>query len=780
MALGKLQIVPTVNKDDTEYAATGQATDAQLIRWVRGWPQTWGGWSKAGQNAVDGVPRNADTWTTSNGDTFAMVGTHKHLYAFDGARFWNITPVRKITEPAGADPFTTTAGGGAGQSVDVTVTDTAHGAIRGDTVYIGGATNFDNLSFGTTSGTLGSDPFSTTKNSKIVVVNETDHGLTTDDIVYFTGASAVGGITIGGSGSGSFGTDPYTTVEDTETVVVTLSSHGLFTGETVTISDGTAVNGITVSGDYVVTVTDANTFVITTDTKASASGGGGDTPSYSWVRPYTVYVIGDDNYLIMHPEAATSAASGGGASVAFVYRRQYEVVSVTDTNNYVISVPATGTQAGTTGGGSVADIEYEINIGLRDGIGGKGFGLGRYGEGGFGLNEPDEDIVEPRIWHLASRGDYGYANPLGGTIYEWTAILSRRAKALSNAPGKVLAMLVTEEFSIMAFGCDSVDGVYLPMVMRYSDQTNVNIWEPGIANLAGDIGPFGAGSFFVTCRLGRNGVMAWSNSAFFTFQYTTNIDQLYQSNIVGTGCGAIGPNAVVVDEGEAYWISRQRSFYVYRGGAPTHIDSPIRRFFEDGVAVGQEFKIYGTVDNYYHAVQWFYPTTQNGDNDKYIRWDILADPNGSLGWSNGNLDRTFWVDNVVLSNPLAGDSSGNLYFHESGTGNNGGPVTRRIKFAPFDAMDGDRVVNINRVVIGMSLTGTAEVTVRYRYWPQNNVITKGPFQVTESAEYPGTGSLVIDSMGQGRQVEIQVESSGNDNFWRVDVIRVDASSGPRR
>ena len=37
MGLGKIQIIPTVNKDDTAYAASGQATDAQLIRWVRGW-----------------------------------------------------------------------------------------------------------------------------------------------------------------------------------------------------------------------------------------------------------------------------------------------------------------------------------------------------------------------------------------------------------------------------------------------------------------------------------------------------------------------------------------------------------------------------------------------------------------------------------------------------------------------------------------------------------------------------------------------------------------------
>lgn len=780
MGLGKIQIIPTVNKDDTAYAASGQATDAQLIRWVRGWPQTWGGWGKAGQNALDGVPRNADTWTTAEGDTFAMIGTHKHLYAFDGARNWNITPIRKITEPAGSDPFTTTAGGGAGQTVEVTVTDTDHGAIEGDTAYIGGASDFDNLSFGTTSGTLGTDPFSTTENSRIVVVNHTDHGLTTDDIAYFTGASAAGGITVGGSGSGSFGTNPYTTVEDTETVVVALTAHGLFTGETVTISGGTAVNGITVSGDYVVTVTDANTFVITTDTQATASGTGGGTPSYSWVRPYTVYVLDDDNYMIMHPEAATSSASGGGGSVAFVYRKQYEILSITDADNYVIGVPATGAQSGTTGGGSAVDIEYEINIGLADGIGGKGFGLGGFGTGGFGLAQPDEDIVEPRVWHMASRGDYGYAAPLGGTIYEWTAILSRRAKALSNAPGSILAMLVTEEFSIMAFGCDCQNGVFRPMVVRYSDQTNVNIWQPGVANLAGEIGPFGAGSFFVTARLGRNGVMAWSNSAFFTFQYTANIDELYQSTIVGTGCGAIGPNAVVVDEGEAYWISRQRSFYVYRGGAPTHIDPPIRRFFESALAVGQEYKIAGNIDNYYHGVQWFYPTTQNGDNDSYIRWDILADPNGSVGWSNGSLDRTFWVDNVVLANPIAGDSSGNLYFQESGTGDNGAAVTRRIKFAPFDIMDGDRVANVNRMVIGMTLTGTAEVTVTYRYWPQNTVITKGPFQVTESATYPGTGSLVIDSMGQGRQFEIQVESSGADNFWRLDVIRADVSPGPRR
>lgn len=778
---------PNVAKDDSDYAASGAAINSDKIRWVRGAAQALGGWTRAGTDVMSGICRGADAYTTSDGDTYAVLGTHKKLYIFDGVRLWDITPIRSAAT-LGTDPFTTTAGGGSGQTVSVSVAHTSHGAIQGDTVYFTGASAFDNVTIGGGSGTLGTDPFSTTENSRLVVVEDTSHGLSTGDIAYFTGASAVGGITIGGSGSGSFGSTPFTTIEGSEIVTITLSSHGMFTGETITIASASAVNGITLDGDYTVTVVDANTLTVAASTQASADGSGGGSPTYTYERPYSVWVIDADSYLIEHPAAATSSADGGGGSVSYEYWIGYEITSITSANAYTIDVVASGAQSGTTGGGSSVEVQYDINVGLQDGIGGKGFGLGGFGQGGFGLNEPDVDIYQPRVWHIDNRGDYSYQNPLGGTIYEWTAILSRRSKALANAPAKVYGMLVTNEQAIMALGATSNEGDFQPNLIRYSDSTNVQIWTPGLINLAGDIPPLGDGSFLVTGRKARNGILVWTNSAMYAVGYTGQVDRLYDTTLVGTGSGALGPNAVVVDDGDAYWISRQRSTFVYRGGAPDHLPNPNRRWFENKLAPGQEYKVWGSIDNLYHGVFWLFPTTQQGDCDTYFRWDSGEDPAGRLGWSVGTFDRTAWLDNVVLDKPIAVDASGKVYFHEEGRGDNGDALTRFVEFAPVDIGGGDMLTTLKRIVLGMyssdadnaSFMGSLLVTVKLKEWPTSAENTRGPFTVLPGVNYPTANSTVIDVMAQARQIGMRFESTGNDDFWRLASVRADIGGGTAR
>lgn len=85
--------------------------------------------------------------------------------------------------------------------------------------------------------------------------------------------------------SGPLGTDPFTTTNASANVSVAHTAHGLEVGASATFGGAAAVGGITIDGEYlVVTVTNADTYVIT------------------------------------HSAAATSSASGGGASVTYSYQ----------------------------------------------------------------------------------------------------------------------------------------------------------------------------------------------------------------------------------------------------------------------------------------------------------------------------------------------------------------------------------------------------------------------------------------------------------------------------
>lgn len=133
-----------VVKTKSPNSASGRFTDSDKIRFVNGKPEKWMGWEKLIDDTLVGVARGAVSWSNSYGVQNLAFGTHLKLYVVQGGdRLKDITPIRST-------------------------------------------------------GTLGANPFATNSGSSIVTVTDTTHGANQYDFVTFTGASAVGGITIDG------------------------------------------------------------------------------------------------------------------------------------------------------------------------------------------------------------------------------------------------------------------------------------------------------------------------------------------------------------------------------------------------------------------------------------------------------------------------------------------------------------------------------------------------------------------------------------------------------
>jgi len=129
MALIKVQIIPGIDKQDTEYGAEGKWVDCDNVRFRYGLPEKIGGWSKVNTSALVGSARGIITWFSLDGDQYTITGTNKKLYAYQNQAWYDITPIRE--SGASITNFTTTSG-----STTVTVTDATHGAIEGDFVTI--------------------------------------------------------------------------------------------------------------------------------------------------------------------------------------------------------------------------------------------------------------------------------------------------------------------------------------------------------------------------------------------------------------------------------------------------------------------------------------------------------------------------------------------------------------------------------------------------------------------------------------------------------------------
>ena len=150
MSLQLLKYNAGIVKDTTEYAAGKNGpfwVDSQLVRFVNGYPEKFGGWQKSAIYSIDpdGDPNNTETsisgicrqmssWRgVTDGVDRIAVGTSNHLYIIENNALYDITPLRKTTSNLN-NPIRTGLG-----SATITVTDNSHGATTGDFVVINSA-----------------------------------------------------------------------------------------------------------------------------------------------------------------------------------------------------------------------------------------------------------------------------------------------------------------------------------------------------------------------------------------------------------------------------------------------------------------------------------------------------------------------------------------------------------------------------------------------------------------------------------------------------------------
>ena len=128
MPLIKLQFRPGINREVTSYTNEGGWVDGNKVRFRAGFPETIGGWQKQSSAQFLGKCRALINWTTLTGANLIGLGTHLKYYISRGGSQFDITPIRRTTDP-GDVTFAATNG-----SDVIVVTDTAHGARINDFV----------------------------------------------------------------------------------------------------------------------------------------------------------------------------------------------------------------------------------------------------------------------------------------------------------------------------------------------------------------------------------------------------------------------------------------------------------------------------------------------------------------------------------------------------------------------------------------------------------------------------------------------------------------------
>ena len=133
--LRKLQLKSGVNREGTRYSTEGGWFSCDKIRFRSGQPEKIGGWQQVTNSQFLGICRSLWAWSSLGGARYVGLGTNLKYYITraGGGLYNDVTPIRDTVTLT--NPFSTTNG-----SPTVAVSDVAHGGATGDFVTFSGAT----------------------------------------------------------------------------------------------------------------------------------------------------------------------------------------------------------------------------------------------------------------------------------------------------------------------------------------------------------------------------------------------------------------------------------------------------------------------------------------------------------------------------------------------------------------------------------------------------------------------------------------------------------------
>ena len=492
----------------------------------------------------------------------------------------------------------------------------------------------------------------------------------------------------------------------------------------------------------------------------------------------------------------SAAASLGGNITAAVLNQEYQIVTVT-TNTYTIVAKDTSgaevsaNSSDTGNGGSNTVGTYQINVGLDVYVPSTGWGSDYWGAGTWGSVSPLDASNQLRLWSHDNFGEDLVINARGAGIFYWdeTNGVETRAVALSALSGAnltptlALQVMVSDvDRHVICFGADPINdsgtartGAIDPMFIAWSDQENVEQWEPLSTNTAGSF-RLSAGSAIVGAVRARQETLIWTDTSLYSMTFVGQ-PFTFSINLVNEGVGLVGPNAMINTPKGVFWMDK-KGFYTYAGSIqqlPCTVDNYV---FSD-LNQTQSYQIFGFVNKAFDEVGWFYCSADSNVIDKYVTYNYEENV-----WMIGNLSRTCWLDEGIFSDPKATYTTnkvGYLFNHETGNDDDGLAMTNVfIESGDFDLGEGDQYQFISRIIPDVKFTGsgttgadgqTVDIVLKRRNFPGEELTTA----VTGACTSVTTK---IDTRARGRQAVLRVQSNDtntNDTGmgFRLGATRID-------
>ena len=692
MPLQKLSFGSGIQHDGSRYSSSGGWSDVDKVRFRQNFPEKIGGWQRATISPFLGVCRNLVPFTNLSGNYFLGIGTSLKYYVESGAAPYDITPIR--------------------------------------------LTNVTN------------NPFSTTNGSRTVTVAIPAHGAFQNDFVTFSGASAVGGLTLNG-----------------EYQIVSVPSSGTFTITAASNATSTATGGGSVTAAFQI-----NTGL---DTTLYSNGWGAGT--WGGVIP------GGANFTasIAGTTLTVSAVASGTLAVGQLVTGSG--VSASPPGSLATYITALGTGTGGVGTYTVG-VSQTVSSTAMISLSGTGWGIPA---------NTQASGTRLRIWSADNFGQDLIINPRDSAIYYWTSSggLGTRAVLLSSLPGASNVPTVSRRIlvsdldrKVIAFGCtDIVTGNQDRLLIRWSDTENPAAWTPSEINSAGGI-RIPSGSEFVTAAETKQEILVWSDDSVHSLRY---IGPPFEYSITRIGMTSIiGPNAVASANDTVFWMGNNG--FSQWDGRLAGLPCSVKDYVFNDLNLQQAEKIVAGSNMAFNEVWWFYPSLNSDENDRYVLYNY-----NERTWSVGSIVRTAWLDRGIEDYPRAASLDGYIYFQEigqdDGSVNPPAAIPAFIESGPIEIGQGDSFGFIWRMIpdIDFKNSSNSSPTVNFILKAQN--YSGGNFTQNANNNTTATATIPISQFTEqtyfrlrGRMVSLRVESTGAGVTWRLGVPRIDVRTDGRR
>lgn len=538
---------------------------------------------------------------------------------------------------------------------------------------------------------------------------------------------------------------------------------------TIYIATPVAVGGIILQGSYAVTSTLSPTsYQITASSNAvSTVANGGALPVFTTtLNSASVSVnLTSHGYGVGSTFAIFTPTTVGGLTLD----GSYLVQSVIDADNFTINAPtlATSAASATMNGGDVQIIYY---ITVSPTIPAAGYGVGPYGSGGYGLGiaptpTPGTPITATN-WTLDNWGGILLACQADGAVYNWSPDSGYSvASRVMNAPLVNGGIFVSNPYQILVAWAASINGVQDPLLVSWSDSGDYTNWSVSALTQAGSY-RIPTGSRIVGGLQGPQFGFIWTDIDVWAMQYIQP-PLVFGFTKLATECGLIARHAACVVNSTVYWMGSNQ-FYQYAGAGVQPIVCSVWDFVFQDLDTDNLDKIHVASNNGFGEVAWYFPSLSGGTGevDSYVKFNFILNC-----WDFGRLDRTAWIDQSVLGQPIGANSAGYIYQHEITNDADGAPMGEYFETGYAQIAQGEELTFIDWMIpdfrygkFNAPQTASLNITLKYTDYPGQTEKSKGPYQVASITSYRNPRI-------RGREIGMRIEGTGIGGWWRMGGLR---------